>query len=55
MRFFIDKKKDIHNVIINDIGNVIIMWILNEKEPFETDEEYKIRIKKEGEYIEVFE
>lgn len=27
------------------------IWIKNEKEPFETDEEYQKRIKKEPEYI----
>jgi len=30
-----------------------VMIILNEKEPFETDEEYATRIKQEGEYLEL--
>jgi hypothetical protein len=29
--------------------------IENEQEPFETDKEYKKRIKKEGEYLTVYE
>ena len=29
------------------------MIILNDKEPFETDQEYKDRIKEEGEYLEL--
>ena len=30
-----------------------LMTIFNEKEPFETDKEYTIRLKKEGEYIKI--
>lgn len=31
------------------------MIIHNDKEPYETDEDYDLRLKKEGEYIEVVE